>query len=151
MDLEKHHPYLQKVLYQSLPLLLRCKESVRHCLSSVSLARCCPNGPSSLLSYIAELYTNSTTTLSSNGVTSAPVEVKRGVKQGDPMSCYLFNGVIDWALSSLDPLLGFPLNSTTKVSHLAFADDILLLSESPDTLQRQAQQTAATPKLNWLR
>ena len=47
------------------------------------------------------------------------------------------NAVIDWALSSLDPLLGFPLNPTTKVSRLAFADDIILLSESPAALQRQ--------------
>lgn len=58
------------------------------------------------------------------------------MKQGDPLSGVLFNLVIDWALEALDPKLGFDVDGV-KVNHLAFADDVILVSATKAGLQRQ--------------
>ena len=62
--------------------------------------------------------------------------MSRGVKQGDPLSFILFNLVIDWALSAIDPHIGFRLDEEL-VNHLAFADDMVLLASTKEALQRQ--------------
>jgi hypothetical protein len=64
------------------------------------------------------------------------IPIKRGVKQGDPLSPLLFNIAIDPVLRSLDEFQGgLPLgNSAMKI--LAFADDIILRASSAG----QAQQ-----------
>ena len=49
----------------------------------------------------------------------------------------LLNAVIDWALSSLDNRLGINLADGVYINHLAFADDIALLSRTPAGLQSQ--------------
>lgn len=92
--------------------------------------------PEPLLQYIQEFYARSTTRLRVGGSYSVPIQVSQGVKQGDPLSCILFNLVIDWALSNLDPHLGFDLDGI-KVNHLAFADDVVLVSATKKGLQRQ--------------
>ena len=61
---------------------------------------------SPLLSYIGNVYRRSVTRLWVNGAKTEPIACKQGVRQGDPLSSMLFNFVIDWALSSLDPQLG---------------------------------------------
>ena len=38
-----------------------------------------------------------------------PISVAQGVKQGYPLSCIIFNLVINWGLAALDRLLGFTL------------------------------------------
>lgn len=59
----------------------------------------------------------------------------QGVKQGDPMSVHLFNAVIDWTLSKLDPELGITINDE-RLNHLAFADDIVLFTHTSIAAQR---------------
>ena len=44
--------------------------------------------------------------------------------------------MIDWALSALDPLLGFKIDGL-RVNHMAFADDVILISETKEGLQKQ--------------
>lgn len=55
---------------------------------------------------------------------SEPISVRRDVKQGDPLSPLLFNYVMDWVLSELDPQLGVSLEDKWNLNHLAFADDV---------------------------
>ena len=44
--------------------------------------------------------------------------------------------MIDWALDSLDPATGLSIGqSPTKLNHLAFADDVVLIAESQAGLQ----------------
>ena len=58
------------------------------------------------------------------------------MKQGDPLSCLLFNLVIDWALSALDTDIGYSLLGEL-VNHLAFADDVVLVASTRVGLQEQ--------------
>ena len=62
--------------------------------------------PEPLVNYIQSLYSQGTTWLAYNGKLSRPIKCGGGVKQGDPLSCYLFNSVIDWVLLNVDPNIG---------------------------------------------
>lgn len=96
--------------------------------------------PSPLISYIRRLYSGSATRLRINGRLGSWIHPRRGVRQGDPMSPFLFNAVVDWALSSLDPNLGIEVGNGIRLNHLAFADDIALLTGSKRGLQRLVSQ-----------
>ena len=91
---------------------------------------------------MGEFYARGTTVIKVNGEISDPIPVKRGVRQGDPMSVHLFNAVIDWALESLDPMLGIRLGDGVHLNHLAFADDIGLLARTPVGAQSQIDSIA---------
>ena len=99
--------------------------------------------PPPFVEYIGNLYSEFQTQIAVNRRVSSPINVNRGVKQGDPLSCFLFNLVVDRCLRKLDPLLGIELSSDVRVTHLAFADDIVLLSEKPALLQRLVNQFTA--------
>merc|ERR1712141_572688 len=83
-----------------------------------------------------DFYANGRTKLKVGGKLSEPISVAQGVKQGDPLSCILFNLVVDWGLEALDNKIGFKLGEQL-LSHLAFADDVVLMSETQAGLQRQ--------------
>ncbi len=56
------------------------------------------------------------------------------MRQGEPLSAYLFNAVIDMGLSALDPAVGVEY-SGCRVKALAYADDVVLLASTPEGLQ----------------
>jgi hypothetical protein len=87
--------------------------------------------PVNLVEYIKASYNHATTTLLGNDITSY-----RGVRQGDPLSPILFNCVIDEALDSLNKSIGVSFGGI-KVSALAFADDLVLIAESPQAAEVQ--------------
>jgi hypothetical protein len=86
-------------------------------------------GSEHLCSYIRHLYDNSSTTLFGENI-----ECKRGVRQGDPLSPLLFNTVIDEAIDSLPNDIGFKVGNA-NVNCLAFADDMVIVAESPSGLK----------------
>ena len=53
------------------------------------------NVPANLINLIKALYKNARTTVILNGTLSPPFPVERGVRQGDPLSCLLFNLAIE--------------------------------------------------------
>jgi hypothetical protein len=55
------------------------------------------------------------------------MEIKRGVKQGDPLSPFIFNAVLEPLLLQLE-MDGYNIKNGVQVSSLAFADDIILVS-----------------------
>ncbi|XP_045496057.1 uncharacterized protein LOC123694618 [Colias croceus] len=68
--------------------------------------------------------------------------IRRGVRQGDPISPKLFSAVLETIFRKLDwKNLGLNINGE-YLSHLRFADDIIIFSESPKTLQSMLQQLA---------
>ena len=68
------------------------------------------------------------------GKFSDPIEVCRGVKQGDPLSPILFNCVVKYITDGMDAAYGIDLGGH-KVNHLSFADDLVLLATSDEGLR----------------
>uniref|UniRef100_A0A5S6R5R9 Reverse transcriptase domain-containing protein n=1 Tax=Trichuris muris TaxID=70415 RepID=A0A5S6R5R9_TRIMR len=85
---------------------------------------------------LMNLLQNSTTYLEHSDGNSDPIPLTRGVKQGDPMSPLLFSMVLDELLDDLTQSGGgFTFANGVEVNCLAFADDLLLLSDSKAGLQ----------------
>lgn len=63
-----------------------------------------------------------------------PFPINRGVRQGDPLSPKLFNAVLEHIFRKLDwENYGININGS-RLNHLRFADDIVLLEEDPKKL-----------------
>ena len=92
--------------------------------------------PPGLLSYIRCLYTGGATQIRVGRTLGSVIRPRRGVRQGDPLSPLLFCAVMDWVLAQLDGQLGLELAGGVRVNHLAFADDVALLSTTPEAMKR---------------
>ena len=102
-------------------------DSVSHAsLRSVLVAR---GLPAQLIEYLVYVYANSTTRFQSKGEFSRPVSLRRGVRQGDPLSPLLFNFMVDEVLAAVPEGVGFHLDGR-RISCLAFADDVVVFSSS---------------------
>jgi hypothetical protein len=58
------------------------------------------------------------------------MRIRRGVKQGDPLSPFIFNAVLEPLLLQLEEMQGYELRNDVKVSSFAFADDIILVASN---------------------
>ena len=62
-------------------------------------------------------------------------EIRRGVRQGDPLSPLLFNCALDEIFKNLSwEEMGLEINGE-KINNLRFADDVVLVAESAEQLQ----------------
>lgn len=67
--------------------------------------------------------------------TGPPIQIRKGVRQGDPLSPTIFIAVLESIIGKLNwERVGININGC-YLSHLRFADDIALLSESINQLQ----------------
>ena len=104
--------------------------------------------PTCYINTLAKLYSKQTGKVRTDKM-SKSFDIKRGTKQGDPLSSLLFNAVLedvirglqpDWVRRKMGISLGF-----TDISHLCnlrFADDILLLSHSLGKLKIMLDEIA---------
>jgi hypothetical protein len=84
------------------------------------------NLPESFINTVKSLYENAETRVMINGVLSSPFKVIRGVRQGDPMSCLLFDIAIEPLANMLrlSNLRGFEVSGVeNKLITTLFADD----------------------------
>lgn len=96
--------------------------------------------PVGFVQYIKNLYDKSYTVLQFCG-TERKVGVKRGVRQGDPLSPLLFNLVIERCIRSLNDSIGYEINGA-RINGLAYADDVILMAHTPAGLQANLSQFA---------
>jgi hypothetical protein len=96
--------------------------------------------PNPLLAAITNSYKDLRTTVTHYGA-SFEVAITRGVKQDDPLSPYVFNALLNPLLEQLEAQHGYTIDATHSISCLAFADDLLLLADSPESATRLLRHT----------
>ncbi|GJQ82287.1 hypothetical protein Trydic_g18627 [Trypoxylus dichotomus] len=83
-----------------------------------------------LQDYIWGTLADAHTTISMGGHYTRSIHMNNGVKQGDPLSPFLFNAVLNELIGILNERQpGGTLTPECRVSTMAFADDILLLED----------------------
>jgi len=89
------------------------------------------------ITYIRRLYEEASTILCFKGQSSKPIIPKKGVRQGDPLSPLIFLLVFDNILRTIPNIEGIKtIQGNEKINHLAYADDLVLLSEDKTGLQK---------------
>lgn len=92
--------------------------------------------PPAVVRMVEDSYQDVNTTISSSGG-NLEIKLQRGVKQGDPLSPLIFNAILEPLLLKLESQSGYRVTGDTHISSLAFADDLVLLS---DNVQQAARQ-----------
>ena len=98
------------------------------------------NMPKLFIATVKELYASAWTTVAINGEFSAPYQVKRGVRQGDPLSCFLFDiGIEPLAclVRNAQEIKGYNIPGVEeKLAINLFADDTVLYLSKEDRLDK---------------
>ena len=94
-----------------------------------------------LLSWARLLYKKPMVHLLLNGTLGPPIKPTRGVKQGCPLSCLLFELYLEplGVMLRTRPDLGIPLDDGSVLAGVFFADDSTLLSGTPAMAEIQAE------------
>lgn len=138
-NLLRHARTYKNNLFVCLLDVSKAFDSVPHESIKRALTR---NGcPSEFIQLIGNQYENSYTALSYMDRSSPLIALKRGVKQGDPMSSILFNLVIDELFEIIGDRFGYELTGVGSVNARAFADDIALMSGSEMGMQQLLSET----------
>lgn len=91
------------------------------------------------INILKNIYSNSTSRVKLDRVGEV-INIKRGVRQGDPISPKLFIAVLQHVMGEL-PWSNQGININGKfLSHLRFADDIILFSETPHQLNKMVNE-----------
>ena len=91
--------------------------------------------PKAYIALLAKLYSNQTATVRTDQ-TSREFSIRRGTKQGDPLSSLLFNSLSEHIFRQLVPTwrrLGYGVcldSATNHLTDLRFADDVILFATS---------------------
>ncbi|KAF5376294.1 hypothetical protein D9615_008538 [Tricholomella constricta] len=112
--------------------------------------------PEKFINTVKSLYENAETQIMINGFRSSPWKITRGVRQGDPLSCMLFDLAIEPLAASLraSDLQGFQIPGIEeKLIANLFADDTTVFLSENDNFSHLTQIlnkwcTASTAKFN---
>ncbi|CAM4574764.1 unnamed protein product [Leuciscus chuanchicus] len=101
--------------------------SHEHILSALGQINVDPH----VVGLIQQIYTNSSTSVEVGGRNTPDIEVRVGVKQGDPLSPLLFNLAMDPLIHGLERFgKGYIVGDGLSVVCLAFADDLVVIGGS---------------------
>ena len=92
--------------------------------------------PLYVVKIIAFWYVNQTIVLRWGNSFSRPFKVRNGIKQGGILSPYLFNVYVDQLSINLNACEVGCLVGEVPLSHLAYADDMVLIAPSRKALQK---------------
>lgn len=93
--------------------------------------------PGTFIRRVRNLYENAQTAIRLNGCATNRFDIQRGVRQGDPLSCLLYNIAIEPFFKSirLSPLKGLKINDDTLNALVsAYADDTTIYLSESDSL-----------------
>lgn len=106
-------------------------QAVKRCLTRKGV-------PREVADYIRKMYDSCRTTIFCRKQEKVEIMLRRGVKQGDPLSPLIFNLILEPIIEKVDRMTeGISLGGE-KVSILAFADDLLLLAKDRKEATRQS-------------
>lgn len=96
--------------------------------------------PKEFIQIVQSLYNNAETTIMINGELSIPYIIYRGVRQGDALSCLLFNIAIEplaAAIRASSEIKGIPIPGTKKSLKIKlFADDTTVFLSETDSIDK---------------
>lgn len=96
-----------------------------------------------IIELIQNSYVDCVTRVGSDGMVSPPIDMKVGVKQGDPMSPLLFNIAMDPLIQALEGDGSGVRRDGDAITTLAFADDLVLVSGSVRGMERNLSRLMA--------
>ena len=90
----------------------------------------CFNFGESFTKWVTIFYSNISSCITNNGFLSPLFRVERGVRQGDPLSSYLFIIALETLLNNVrhDPRIGGIEIDNTETKLIAFADDMTTIA-----------------------
>ncbi|KAG7297047.1 hypothetical protein JYU34_019980 [Plutella xylostella] len=130
--IEKYNEY-NKTLYLAFVDYTKAFDSISHDFLWKSLAQ--QGIHQKFINIVQTIYKNSSAKIKLETIGTS-FEIHRGVKQGDPLSPKLFTAVLEHIFRNLKwEEYGININGE-KLTHLRFADDIVVISESAEYLQQ---------------
>lgn len=96
--------------------------------------------PLAVAGYIKKMYSSYKTKIKTKDDKAIEIELKRGVKQRDPLSPLLFNLTLDSIIEDLSAsTIGVRIQES-NIAVLAFADDMVLLAENKKEAKTQIRK-----------
>jgi len=92
--------------------------------------------PEHIVGYLRHFYKEGTTRIKLPGKLGRVIEIKQGIKQGDPLSVHLFNAVMELCTEKLDDDIGYKFKNGANLTFMAYADDIILFSKTESGLKQ---------------
>jgi hypothetical protein len=96
--------------------------------------------PEVMIELVEDSYKSFHTTIR-QGCWQVPVNIRRGVKQGDLLSPFIFNAVLEPLLLQLEEMQGFQISNDIMVSSFTFADDIILVLSTASGTENLLRKT----------
>lgn len=134
--LEKCQEY-QMTLYMAFIDFSKAFDSINH--ESIWIALNAQGLPGTYIKLLKTLYANTTTRIKTETI-GEEIEIKRGVKQGDPLSPILFSAVLEDVFKKLNWHNRGINISGNFLNNLRFADDIVLFSHNHQELQNMLNE-----------